>query len=79
MRRDHFHHELNDVARRAELSVLSGARDLAEHVFVEVALRVTVLHRDAVDHVHDLREQRGGRNGEPRSFHVLRVSGLIAA
>ncbi len=55
LRRDHLDHELNDVARGAELAVLPGAGDLAEHVFVKVALRVAVLHRDLVDHVHDAR------------------------
>ena len=58
VRRGHLHHQLDDVARRAELAVLPGAGDLAEHVLVEVALGVAVLHRDVVDHVHDLGQQR---------------------
>ena len=43
--RGHLHHEPDDVARGAELAVLPGAGDLAEHVLVEVALGVAVLHR----------------------------------
>ena len=79
LRRGHFHHELDDVARRAELAVLPGAGDLAEHVFVEVALGVAVLHRHVVDHVHDLGEQRRGGDGEARVLHVVGVGGAIAA
>ena len=79
MRRGQFDHELDDVARGAELAVLPGAGDLPEHVFVEVALRVAVLHRHVIDHVHDLREQRGLRDGEARVLHVVRVGGIVAA
>ena len=53
--------------------------DLAEHVFVEVALGVAVLHRHVVDHVHDLGEQRGRGDGEPRVLHVMRVGRVVAA
>ena len=67
-RPDEFDHELDDVARGAELAVLPGAGDLAEHVFVEVALGVAVLHWHLLDHVHDLGEERGRGDGEPRSF-----------
>ena len=79
VRRGEFHHELDDVARGAELAVLPGAGDLAEHVFVEVALGVAVLHRHLVDHVHDLGQQRGRGDGEPRILHVVRVGGVVAA
>ena len=74
-----FHHQLDDVARGAELAVLPGAGDLPEHVFVEVALGVAVLHRHAVNHVHDLGEQRGRGDGEARVLHVVRVGGVVAA
>ena len=77
--RGELDHELDDVARGAELAVLPGARDFPEHVFVEVALRIAVLHRHAVDHVHDLRQQRGRGDGEARVLHVVRVGGVIAA
>jgi hypothetical protein len=50
---------LDDVARRAELAVLAGAGNLAQHVFVEVALGVAVLHRHMVEHVHHLGQQAG--------------------
>ena len=48
-RRGHLDHQPDDVARRAELAVLPGGGDLAEHVLVEVALGVAVLHRHVVD------------------------------
>ena len=47
--RGEFHHQLDDVTRRAELSVLSGGGDLAEHVLVDVALGVAFLHRHCVE------------------------------
>jgi len=40
---DHFHHQPNDVARRAKLAVLPSRRDLSKHVLVNVTLSVTVL------------------------------------
>ena len=71
--------ELDDVARGAELAVLPGAGDLAEHVLVEVAIGVAVLHGHGVDHVHDLGEQRGRGDGEARVLHVVRVGRAVAA
>ena len=52
--RGHIHHQLDDVAWGAELPILPGGGDLAEHVLVEVALGVAVGHVYAVelvDHV----------------------------
>ena len=49
-RRHHLHHQADDVPRRPELAVLPGRRNLAEHVLLDVALGVSVLHRDAVRH-----------------------------
>ena len=74
-----LHHELDDVARGAELTILTGAGDLAEHVLVKIALGVGVFHGHAVDHVHDLGEQRGRGDREARPLHVVRVSRTIAA
>ena len=71
--RHHVHHQRNDVARGAELTVLPGAGDLRQHVFVEVALGVAILHRDFGEKIDHLGEQRGCRNGEARSFHVGRM------
>ena len=56
LRLDHLYHEPDDVARSTKLAVLPGARDLAQHVFVEIALGVPVFHRNLVDHVHNLRQ-----------------------
>ena len=78
-RRDHLDHQPDDVPRRAELAVLTGARDLGEHVLIQVALGVALLHRHLIDHIDDLRQQSRRRNRETRVFHVMRVRGLIAA
>ncbi|MNP72629.1 hypothetical protein D3C76_1692190 [compost metagenome] len=53
-RRHHLDDQLDDMARGAELAVLPGAGDLAEHVFVEVTLGVAILHRNSVEHVDNL-------------------------
>jgi hypothetical protein len=55
------------------------ACDLAEHVLVQVALRVAVLQRHVVEQVHDLRQQRRRRNREPRVLHVMRVRRIVSA
>jgi hypothetical protein len=46
---EQFDHELDDVARRAELAVDAGGAELAQHVFVEIALDVAVAQRQQVD------------------------------
>jgi len=66
------------VARRAELAVLTGARDLAEHVLVDVTLGVAVLHRHRVEQITTCEQRRSG-DGEARVLHVVAVGGLVAA
>ena len=53
--------------------------DLAEHVLVEVALGVAVLHRDIVDQVDHLGQQRRRGDSEARILHVMRVGRAVAA
>ena len=77
--RGQLHHQPDDVARRAELPVLSGGGDLAEHVLVDVALGVALLHRHLVEQVHHLGQQRRSRDGEARVLHVVRVGGVGTA
>ena len=57
--RHHLDHQLDDVAGRAELAVLAGGGDLDEHVLVDVALGVAVLHRDLVEPVDGLLQSAG--------------------
>ena len=75
--RHHLDHQRDDVAWRAELAVLSGGRDLRQHIFVEVALCVAVLHRDVGQQVDDLGEQGGRRDGEARALHVGGMRGAF--
>jgi hypothetical protein len=79
LRSDQFDHQRDDVPRGAELSILPRRGDFSEHVFVEVALGIAILHRHMVDHVHHAREQRGIWDGEPRVLHVMRIRGIIPA
>ena len=48
----HLHHKLDDVPRRAELTILPGAGDFAEHVFIQISLRVAIGHGDVAEHLH---------------------------
>lgn len=75
----HVHHQLDDVARGAELAVDPGRGHLAQQVLVQVAVGVAVGHRNAVEHVNDLAQQGGGRDGEPSVAHVLGVGGTVSA
>ena len=71
--RGHVHHQLDDVARGAELAVLPGGGDLAEHVFVEVALGVAVGHVDAVELIDHVGQHAGRGHHEERVLHVVGV------
>ena len=53
--------------------------DLGEHVLVDVALGVAVLHRELVEQVHDLGQQARRRDREARVPHVVRVGRALAA
>ncbi len=79
LRRGHLDHEADDVAGRAELAVLPGAGDLAQHVLVEIALGVAILHGHVVEQVHHLGQERGRGNGEARVLHVLGIGRAVAA
>lgn len=72
----HLNHKPDDVARRAELPVLTRRGDLAQHVFVEVALGVAVLHGDVIDEIDDLGQQRWCGDGEAGVLHVRCVSAV---
>ena len=74
-----FDHQLNDVARGAELAVLPGGGYLREHVLVEVALGVAALHGQRGDEIDHLDQQRRGGDGETGILHVLGVGGAVAA
>ena len=69
----HVDHELDDVARRAELAVLASGGNAREHVLVDVALGVAVVHLDGVETLDRPPEQRRGRDREAGVFHILHV------
>ncbi len=74
-------HHADDVARRAELAVLAGGVELAEQVFVEVALHVLVLggNLHGVDGLAGLDEQAGLVDLELGVFHLGREGAARAA
>lgn len=49
------------------------------YVFVQIALGVAVMHRDGVDHVGDLIQQRWSRDDERRVFHEAGARAARAA
>ena len=67
------------MTRAAELAVLAGAGDLAEHVFVEVALGVSVGHADGVELVNDIGEDVGSGDHEGGILHVVAVGAAAFA
>ena len=75
--RGHLDHEFDDVARGAELAVLAGAGDLAEHVLVEIALGVGVGHVDGVELIHHVGQHPRGRDHEQGVLHVPGVGGIV--
>ena len=79
LRRRHVDHELDDVPRGPELSVGPGGRDLGQHVLVQVARGVAVVHRDVVEHVDHPGDQGRGRDGEAGVLHVLGVGRAVTA
>ena len=74
----HVHHQLDDVARRAELPVLPGGRDLAEHVLVQITLGVAVGHVDVVELVDHVGQHPGRGHHEEGVLHVMGVGGSLA-
>ena len=60
-------------------SILPGRGDLAEHVFVKIALGVAVVHGDLVDHVDNFGEQGRRGDGEASALHVPGVGGAVTA
>jgi hypothetical protein len=75
----HCHHQLDDVAGRAELAVGAGGGQLAEHVLVDVALGVAVFHRHRVEQLHHLGEQPRRGDREARVAHVGGVGRFFTA
>jgi len=74
--RGHVHHQPDDMARGPELTVLSGAGDLAQHVLVEVALGVALGHVDTVKLIHHVGQNPGRGHHEQGVFHVVAVGGV---
>ncbi len=82
-------HQLDDVARGAELAVLAGGGDLGEEHLVDIALDIlkglalllrVLLHdlEDLVDGLHGLHQQRRFGDDEHGVLHVVGEVGLGA-
>src|SRR4051812_39894024 len=74
-----LHHQLDDMAGGAELAVLPGTGDLAEHVLVDVAFGVPILHPDGVEFLDRFGEEGWGRDAEAGILHVLAESRAFSA
>ena len=76
--RGELDHEADDVARGAELAVLPGGGEFAEHVLVDVALGVAVVHGEFVGEVDDFGQEPGRGDGEAGVAHIVGLSGAVA-
>ncbi|MNR06658.1 hypothetical protein D3C85_1227390 [compost metagenome] len=52
LRGDQLDHGVDDVARSAELAIDAGGGELAQQVFVYIALHIALGQRQVVDHLH---------------------------
>jgi len=67
------HHQVADMLRRAELPVLAGRGQLAQHVFVKVSLHIEILDVMLIQLVQardDLLQHLRRRNDEDGVLHV---------
>ena len=71
--RGHLHHQLDDVARGAELPGLPGGGDLTEHVLVEIAFGIAVGHVDAVELIDHVGQHPGRGHHEKSVLHLVAV------
>ena len=74
-----FNHHADDVSRCTELTVVARSRHLAEHILIDIAHRVTVVHVKMVDTLDNLGEGTGALNQEGRILHETAVGRLLAA
>ena len=51
-----FHHHLNDMSRRAELSVVARCCHLAKYILVHVAHRITIIHIERINTIDNLHQ-----------------------
>ena len=72
-----LHHQLNDVSRRAKLPILPRTGNLPQHVLIEIALGVAIVHWHMVEQVHHLRQQRRSRYRKASILHMLGVGRAI--
>lgn len=52
------------------LDICASAGDLAQHVFINVALGVAFIRRNHVEHLHNLGQQAQVRKAQPRVHHI---------
>ena len=71
-------HHLDDVARRAELTVLSAGGELGEKVLVDVTHDVIVGEVNLLELVYDSGERTRVTHYENGVLHVLSEGGVLA-
>src|SRR5690554_475516 len=71
LRCNQLDHGVDDVARRAELAVDAGGGQFAQQVFIDIALHITLVQRQVVDHFHGGGKHRFVLDLEIGIFHVF--------
>jgi hypothetical protein len=66
------------MPRCPELTVCTGIGELAEHLLINVALSVAVVHGNVVDEVHRFGQEGGCGDGEAGVAHVVGIRGVVA-
>ena len=70
------HHHLDNVARRAKLPIRPCCCQLREHVLIQIALRIPILHRNLINLSHHIRQQRRIGNQKHRILHMTGIGTL---
>ena len=73
IRLHHLDHHADNVSRRTELPVVAACGHLAQHILINVAHRIAVVHVEPVDTIHNLRKRACIRNQERGTFHEAAV------
>ena len=73
-----LHHHVDDMARRAELTVFPGGCDFTQQILVNIAHDVLVVHVHGVDAIHNFCKHLCCGNQEHGVLHVAAECGVLA-